>query len=221
MDKQIEEYLKQLEDKVQELTLSLTQIESRLKEEINQHQQAQVAFQKVKQELQLLATIDSLTQIPNRRSFDQYLNQEWTRLIREKAPISLLLCDIDYFKRYNDTYGHQSGDRCLTIVAQTINNLVKRPADLVARYGGEEFAVVLPNTNLFGAVKIAEALRLETCKLQIPHAGSDVSKVVTISIGVASQIPILGHSPATLIDQADRALYQAKTEGRNRLVVYE
>ena len=221
MDKQLEEYLQQLEEKVQELSVSLGQIESRLKEEINQHQQAQVAFRKVKQELQLLATIDSLTQIANRRCFDQYLNQEWTRLIREQAPISLLLCDIDYFKLYNDTYGHQAGDRCLTIVAQTIKNGAKRPADLVARYGGGEFAVILPNTNLFGAVKIAEGLRLEILNLQIPHAGSDVSQVVTISIGAASQIPVREHSPATLIDKANRALYQAKTEGRNRLVIHE
>ena len=219
MDKQLEEYLRQLEEKVQELTVSLSQIESRLKEEINQHQQAQAAFQQVKQELQLLATVDSLTQIPNRRCFDQYLNQEWIRLTREQASISLLMCDVDYFKSYNDTYGHQAGDRCLKIVAQAIKNTTKRPADLVARYGGEEFAVILPNTNLFGAVKIAEEILLEVFNLQIPHAGSDISQVVTISIGVVSQVPVRENSPETLVYRADRALYQAKTEGRNRLVI--
>ena len=219
MDEQIKEYLQELEGKVQDLTLSLYQIESRLTDEINQYRQAQMAFQKVKQELEILATIDSLTQIPNRHCFDQYINQEWSRSIREQAPISLLICDVDYFKNYNDAYGHQAGDDCLRAIAQTLKNEVKRPADLVARYGGDEFTVILPNTNLFGAVKIAEKMLLDVARLQISHPSSDNSQLVTLSIGVASQIPVRGQSVETLISQADQALYQAKRDGKNRLVV--
>ena len=219
MDEQIKNYLQQLEEKVQDLTLSLHQIESRLTDEINQHRQAQISFQKVKQELELLATIDSLTQIPARRCFEQHLNQEWFRLTREQAPMSLLLCDVDYFKSYNDTYAHQAGDNCLKMVAQTLKNVVQRPADLVARYGGDEFTVILPNTNLFGAVKIAEKLLIDVARLQIPHSSSDISQVVTISIGIASQVPVSEQFPETFIHKADRALYQAKREGKNRLVV--
>ena len=169
MDEQIKKYLRQIEEKVQDLTESLHQIESQLTKEINQHRKAQIAFQKVKQELQLLATIDSLTQIPNRRCFDQYLNQEWIRLTREKASLSLLLCDVDFFKGYNDIYGHQAGDTCLKMVAQTFKKVAQRPADLVARYGGDEFTVILPNTDVSGAVKIAEKLLIEVAKLEIPH----------------------------------------------------
>ena len=219
MDEQIKEYLRQIEEKVQDLTASLHQIESQLTKEINQHRQAQIAFQKVKQELQILATIDSLTQIPNRRCFDQYLNQEWIRLAREQASLSLLLCDVDYFKGYNDTYGHQAGDNCLKMVAQTFKQVAQRPADLVARYAGDEFTVILPNTNLSGAVKIGEKLLIEVANLKMPHPSSDISQVVTISIGIASQIPTRQQSPEALVSKADRALYQAKAEGKNRLVV--
>ena len=220
MDEQIKEYLQQLEEKVQDLTFSLHQIESRLTDEINQHRQAQMAFQKVKQELEFLATIDSLTQIPNRYSFVQYLDREWIRSTREQAPISLLICDVDNFKGYNDVYGHQAGDNCLKMVAQTLKNAIQRPGDLVARYGGDEFTVILPNTNLFGAIKIAEKMLIDVATLQIPHINSDNSQVVTLSIGVASQTPVYGQSVEASIEQADQALYQAKTEGKNRFAVY-
>lgn len=204
---------------MQDLTLSLHRIESRLNEEISQHRQVQIAFQKVNHELELLANVDGLTQIPNRHCFDQYFNQEWARLTREQAPISLLVCDVDDFKGYNDTYGHQAGDNCLRMVAQTLKNRVQRPADIVARYGGDEFVAILPNTNLFGAVKIAEKMLMDVAALQIYHHSSDHSQVVTISIGVASQIPVYGQSAENLINQADQALYQAKTKGKNRFVV--
>ena len=219
LDEQIKKYLQQLEGKIQDLTLSFQQIESQLNEKIERYRQAQMAFQKVKQELELLATTDGLTQIPNRHSFEQHLDREWNRLTREQAPISLLLCDIDCFTNYNDTYGYQAGDNCLQMVAQTMKNAVQRPADLVARYGGDEFTVILPNTNLFGAVKIAEKLLIDVARLQISHPGSDNSQIVTISIGVASQIPVGGQSAKTLIHQADQALDRAKTEGKNRFVV--
>ena len=218
-DEQIKKYLQQLEGKIQDLTLSFQQIESQLNDKIERYRQAQMAFQKVKQELELLATTDSLTQIPNRHSFEQHLDREWNRLTREKAPISLLLCDVDYFTNYNDTYGYQAGDNCLQMVAQTLQNVVQRPADLVARYGGDEFTIILPNTNLFGAVKIAEKLLIDVARLQISHPGSDNSQIVTISIGVASQTPVRGQSATILLQQAEQALDRAKTEGKNRFVV--
>lgn len=221
MDRRLEDYLQQLEQKVQELTASLRQIETKLQEEIEQNQEARATFQRLKQELQNLATIDGLTQIPNRRRFDEYLNQEWDRLTREQEPLSLLLCDVDFFKRYNDTYGHQAGDSCLRIVAQTISRTAKRTSDLVARYGGEEFTIILPKTNLSGAIAIAETIQQQIENLHIPHPQSDVSEFVTVSIGIASQIPSRNDSVDNLIAKADRALYLAKARGRNRVVVEE
>ncbi|HBB36044.1 MAG TPA: diguanylate cyclase response regulator [Cyanobacteria bacterium UBA8803] len=169
-------------------------------------------------ELQRLASMDGLTQIANRRVFDECLQQEWKRLSREQAPLSLILCDIDFFKTYNDTYGHQAGDECLKQVAHIIQQTVKRPADLVARYGGEEFVVILPNTEIKGAVHIAQEIRSELRAKAIAHAGSRVSNFVTLSCGVANMIPHPGTSPHQLIAEADRALYQAKVEGRDRVV---
>jgi diguanylate cyclase (GGDEF)-like protein len=221
LDRRLEDYLQQLEEKVRELTASLRQIETKLQEEIEQNQEARATFQKLKQELQNLATIDSLTQIPNRRRFDEYLKQEWDRLTREQEPLSLVLCDVDFFKHYNDTWGHQAGDSCLRIVAQTISCTAKRASDLVARYGGEEFTVILPKTDRSGAIAIAKTIQQEIENLQIPHPQSEVSKFVTVSVGVASQIPSRNDSVETLIAKADRALYLAKARGRNRVVVEE
>ena len=168
--------------------------------------------------LQELAVIDSLTKIANRRKFDEYLESEWWRLAREKAPLSLILCDIDYFKLYNDTYGHQSGDRCLYQIAQAIKKTVKRPADLTARYGGEELAVILPNTNPEGAEQLAKDICRQIKALQIPHINSSADMYVTLSLGVAGCIPEHGCSVENLIAKADRNLYQAKEMGRNRVV---
>lgn len=169
-------------------------------------------------ELQHLAGSDALTQVANRRRFDEYLDQEWQRMAREEAPLSLILCDVDFFKSYNDTYGHQVGDYCLRQVARAISRSVKRPADLVARYGGEEFALILPNTNAEGAVQLAEKVRSEIKALEITHAKSQISKCVTLSLGVASTVDCLTSS-AMLISEADKALYQAKAKGRDRVVV--
>ena len=169
-------------------------------------------------ELQHLAGSDALTQVANRRRFDEYLDQEWQRMAREEAPLSLILCDVDFFKGYNDTYGHQVGDYCLRQVARAISRSVKRPADLVARYGGEEFALILPNTNAEGAVQLAEKVRSEIKALEIAHAKSQISKCVTLSVGVASTVDCLTSS-AMLISEADKALYQAKAKGRDRVVV--
>ncbi len=179
------------------------------------YQQLQIA----NQELRRLATVDGLTQVANRRYFDEYLHQEWRRLLREQSPLSLILCDLDFFKVYNDTYGHQAGDDCLQQVAAVMRRILKRPADLVARYGGEEFAIILPHTPGQGAFALAETLRQGIQSLKIPHRGSAVSEFVTLSIGIASQTPQLDSSVETLIAEADRALYQAKASGRDRAIL--
>ncbi|MBV9389010.1 MAG: diguanylate cyclase [Chroococcidiopsidaceae cyanobacterium CP_BM_ER_R8_30] len=167
-------------------------------------------------ELQRQAIIDSLTQVANRRRFDEYLDREWRRLAREQAPLSLILCDLDFFKLYNDTYGHQAGDKCLQQIAQALELSVRRPTDLVARYGGEEFAIILPDTDDAGAVCVAERIRSEVKSLAIAHANS---QHVTISLGIASALPCLGASIEKLIAAADRALYQAKEQGRDHTIV--
>ncbi len=170
------------------------------------------------QKLEKLAVIDGLTGIANRRKFDDYIQSEWLRSAREKAPLSLILCDIDHFKLYNDTYGHQAGDRCLRDVAQAIKKVVKRPADLAARYGGEELAVILPNTTPEGAKQLAHQICLQVQSLHIPHIVSPVDLYVTLSLGVAGCIPNHQDSPQALIAAADYNLYKAKELGRNRVV---
>ncbi|MFM9267258.1 diguanylate cyclase domain-containing protein [Tychonema sp. BBK16] len=182
-----------------------------------QLQQQKQQLETVNQALQYLATYDSLTEVKNRRCFNEYLDTEWRRLAREEAPLSLIMCDIDYFKLYNDTYGHQAGDECLRKVASVLRSAVKRPADLVARYGGEEFAVVLPNTDIEGATVVAEFIRAEVLGLQIVHAKSVVCEYVTLSLGVACCIPMPMSLPGTLIAIADQALYHSKQTGRDRV----
>ncbi|MBE9201369.1 MULTISPECIES: PleD family two-component system response regulator [unclassified Nodularia (in: cyanobacteria)] len=179
--------------------------------------QVQKELESANQELQRLVSIDQLTQVANRRRFEEYLTQEWQRMAREKLPISLILGDIDFFKCYNDTYGHQVGDRCLQEVAQSIKNTIKRPADLVARYGGEEFAVILPNTDKEGAIILGEIICSVVRKRAIPHSSSVVSSYVTISAGVATLIPQPNSDYQEIIFLADQALYQAKKAGRDRL----
>lgn len=170
------------------------------------------------QKLELLASLDGLTGVANRRHFDEYLQQEWRRLVREKLPLSLILADIDYFKLYNDSYGHPKGDECIQEVAKTIAETARRPADLVARYGGEEFAIILPNTELSGAVQVAEKIRSQVKAKAILHQNYTASKYVTISCGVAVVIPDPESSEKVLISLADKALYRAKSEGRDRVV---
>lgn len=186
--------------------------------DITERKQAEVAIQKANQELQRLAVTDGLTQVANRRQFDEYLNSQWQRLGRENAPLALIVCDIDYFKFYNDTYGHQAGDECLRIIAKAISRAVKRPADLVARYGGEEFAVILPQTDDLGATSVAQNIAEEIQQSKLVHGKSAVSEYVTLSIGIASTIPTPEYSPEVLFAVADKGLYEAKRQGRNRAV---
>jgi diguanylate cyclase (GGDEF)-like protein len=164
------------------------------------------------------ATIDGLTQIANRRAFDQRLEKEWQRLARENLPMSLLLCDVDFFKRYNDRYGHPAGDDCLRAVAKAIESCIRRPADLAARYGGEEFAVILPNTEQNGAIFVANKISEAVAALDILHDASYVKDRVSLSIGISTAQPKHKTEPRKLIESTDKALYLAKSEGRDRVV---
>lgn len=186
-----------------------------LQQEIKDRKRAESALVEANLELQRLASLDSLTGVANRRQFNESLNKEWQRMAREKTSLSLILSDIDYFKRYNDNYGHIAGDFCLQQVAQAISRAIKRPADILARYGGEEFAVILPNTEAEGALRVAEAMRQEVLNLKIAHAQSTVNKYVTLSLGIFSLVPQHNFDPSILIDGADKALYEAKEQGRN------
>ncbi|ELR97514.1 diguanylate cyclase domain-containing protein [Gloeocapsa sp. PCC 73106] len=166
--------------------------------------------------LQKLSSMDGLTQVANRYRFDNYLQEQWNRLLRSEDVLSLILCDVDYFKQYNDTYGHQQGDECLIAIAKAIASVLKRPDDLVARYGGEEFAVVLPNTSLTGTLTIARRIQAAIKALEIPHVNSE-HQIVTLSLGVSCIIPQVSLSPQALIQEADQALYLAKAKGRDTI----
>lgn len=169
------------------------------------------------QGLRRMAYLDGLTQVANRRRFEQHLDGEWRRMARQKTPISIILADIDYFKGFNDLYGHQAGDNCLRLVARTLSHAAKRPGDLVARYGGEEFAVILPNTNLKGAEAVAEDIRRSIRDRRISHRSSSIDTIVTMSLGVATCIPSAEDSAANLLKRADQALYAAKEGGRDQV----
>lgn len=171
--------------------------------------------------LEELSFIDSLTQVANRRSFDEQLRYYWRSSISQEQSMSLILLDIDFFKPYNDNYGHQEGDQALTLVASTIKNASKRATDLVARYGGEEFVILLPDTDKAGAEHIAELIRQAVEDKNIPHAHSQVANHITVSLGIATLTPDPDLDYDTLIEQADLALYQAKDSGRNQLLHFE
>ena len=168
--------------------------------------------------LERLSVLDGLTGIANRRRFDEAFDHEWLRARRLGTTLSLIIIDVDYFKRYNDNYGHAAGDECLRQVARVLANGARRPGDLVARYGGEEFVVIMPETDAAGAIVIAETLRRGVHAIALPHAFSAAAGVVTVSIGGATIVPArYEHGPEELIKLADARLYEAKNAGRNRV----
>jgi diguanylate cyclase (GGDEF)-like protein len=173
------------------------------------------------QDLRRLSYLDGLTGISNRRHFEEAFDLEWRRACRAGTPLSLIMIDADFFKAYNDAYGHQHGDNCLVRLANIIRNALKRPGDMVARYGGEEFIIVLPETDAQGAAEMAELVRGRVEAMELTSEDSLADEAVTISLGVVTDYPTRGFSSAALISAADEALYQAKEEGRNRVVISE
>jgi diguanylate cyclase (GGDEF)-like protein len=169
--------------------------------------------------LERLATLDPLTGIHNRRSFDDYLEFEWQRCQRESSPISCIIADIDHFKAFNDNHGHPRGDTCLIAVANALQSAVTRSTDLVARYGGEEFGCVLPQTGAQGALRVAQKMVRAVTGLAIEHRHSPGNDTVSVSVGVVTMTPSPGESPVVMLRAADEALYDAKAQGRNRVVV--
>ena len=180
-----------------------------------ENQQLLNSLQVVNNRLMELSVIDDLTQVANRRNLDDTLEKEWLRAKRTKSPISMLMIDIDYFKQYNDEFGHLKGDECLIHIADFMKNNLNRPTDFVARYGGEEFSIIMPDTNMNGAMNLAERLHSGVRDLKIPNPASPISKFLTVSVGVASVVPATDESHMDLIYTSDRALYQAKSDGRN------
>ncbi|MGA9379047.1 MAG: response regulator [Phormidium sp.] len=196
------------------VTRVISRIErSRLRQQLDYLHQQQAAI------WQQQARIDPLTQIPNRRAFEEYLQQQWQQLIQEQETLCLIFCDVDYFKHYNDLYGHPAGDICLKQIAKTIQKSIKT-SDLAARYGGEEFAVILPKTSLDGALRVAQRIQQKISLLHIPHAGSTIKDYVTISMGITGKIPTIDQTFDSLIAIADEALYTAKNRGRNTYCLY-
>ena len=184
--------------------------------DITDRRRAEEELQTAYRSVEALAVTDSLTRLANRRKFDQYLSAEWRRGIREHFPISLLLLDVDWFKSYNDAYGHLRGDSCLKQIAESAMDVVTRPSDLVARIGGEEFAVVLPNTSRAGAREVAKHICAALQSRGLPHSSNPLG-IVTISVGCATMIPTLGQHSSVLTQRADEALYAAKRNGRNQV----
>jgi diguanylate cyclase (GGDEF)-like protein len=182
---------------------------------------SQFALREANTQLRQLSLHDGLTGLPNRRQFDQTLDLEWKRALRNQRPISLLMMDVDCFKSLNDLYGHPAGDECLQRIAAALQGSLRRAGELVARYGGEEFASILPDTDLFTAITVAETMREAVRNLQVLHEGSVAERFVTISVGLATTQPTVEKSPASLIASADEALYRAKRQGRNRVEMFE
>ena len=210
LEKRLREVNENLDRKVGERTKELDVANEKLTEQNGELEALSAEFHR-------LTLVDGLTGIANRRYFDEYLEREWRTGLRQQKSLSLIMADIDFFKLYNDTYGHQSGDDCLRDVAGVLDKSINRVTDFAARYGGEEFAIVLPDTDLAGAMIVAEKIRKRVEDLQLANIEAP-GRVVTISLGVASMLPSMGVSPSSLIALADKAMYQAKKTGRNRVV---
>jgi diguanylate cyclase (GGDEF)-like protein len=187
--------------------------------DISERKKTEEKLISLQKELETLSFRDGLTGVANRRMFDSILEVEWTNARRNNQPLSLILLDIDYFKQYNDHYGHLAGDACLKQVAQTLNAAAARSRDFFARYGGEEFVLVLPETDEQSAAKIAERCRSLIFKQQIPHEKSPIGQLLTISMGVGTTIPTASDEPLSFVEMVDKRLYQAKHQGRNRIVI--
>jgi diguanylate cyclase (GGDEF)-like protein len=171
--------------------------------------------------LESLSYLDGLTGIPNRRRFTEHLDFVWSQAQRQRTPVAAILMDVDHFKAFNDHYGHQAGDECLTRVARAVADTERRTTSLVARYGGEEFICIVPLLDTAGALALAERLRASVVALALPHAFSSAASHVSISLGVASKVPQVGEAWSALLEHADGALYQAKEAGRNRACAAE
>lgn len=180
---------------------------------------AQQKLREANCDLEVQATTDGLTGIPNRHCFNEEIEHEWHRHERAGVPLSLALIDADFFKAFNDKYGHLAGDECLRMVAHALKDSIRRPTDFCARFGGEEFAVILPNTNEAGAMRVAELIREHVRELAIAHGSSPVSPYVTVSIGISTTIPVPGRSHLLFVHDADMALYRAKALGRDQIVL--
>lgn len=189
--------------------------------DITERKYAENTLKEANEQLERLSALDGLTGVANRRCFDQTIQREWTRLQRTKDFLSLIMCDVDFFKLFNDTYGHHDGDDCLKLVARALKGTARRGGDCVARYGGEEFAVIMPVTGKKSANYIAEKIRQNVEKRAIAHSKSTVAPFVTLSLGVATIVPDDQGTPELLIKCADQALYLAKSSGRNCVKVWE
>jgi hemerythrin len=200
-----------------ELSTANRQLEQRVRQRTFELEQANQTLVQVNHKLEVYSHTDGLLNIANRKYFDQRLEQEWLRAMRSQQPVGLLMIDVDHFKRYNDTYGHQAGDACLKSVAKAASTGLARSTDLLARYGGEELVVVLPDTHVEGTYQVAQDICAAVAKLKIPHTGSDTAPYVTVSVGVASLNPPRVSSADRLVAAADQALYQAKKQGRNQV----
>lgn len=234
LNEKLQDFNHTLEESVRMRTQELEEKNRELEIEIQARLKAQEELQRINRALDLankeldranrqllaVANQDGLTKLANRRRFDEYLEQTWRQALRDRQTLTLILCDIDYFKQFNDTYGHVEGDRCLQTVAETIERAIERPMDLAARYGGEEFALILPNTNLQGGQVVAEKLQIALEQLSIGHASSLVSDRITLSIGVSALLPTPELTAQMLLAATDTALYEAKKSGRARIIAY-
>lgn len=200
---------------IEQQTTVMELVNEELTKDIAKRMKAEEALQEANQQLENLAMMDGLTQIANRRRFDECLDREWKRMMRSGKPLSLIICDVDFFKLFNDRYGHLTGDDCLRMIARSIKSNVKRSSDFAARYGGEEFAIILSETDKTAAFQIAESIRQDVRQLKIPHDSSTVDEYVTLSLGVSTLVPIPELPYDSLVELADKALYEAKASGRN------
>jgi len=220
---QLEEVLIRIENQLNQKRLyqELQRQNELLENEIAERRRAENALTEANKKLELLAWLDGLTGIANRRKFDEYIHQEWERARREQIPLSLILVDVDFFKLYNDKLGHLMGDDCLKKVASILHYIVRKSTDLVARYGGEEFVLVLPNTPQEGAIILAGRIQYTIAAEKIIHPNSSVSDYLTLSMGINTKVPDTIMQVTDFINMADQALFKAKKAGRGRIEFYQ